>query len=100
MYNWKYGENEYQKYYGVTVNGEYLCVFANNWEPDIWLGSYRSITIHNKTVNDRQRKKQGLPKGCPSHLLHHDRMLTSNSPEYMMKKVEYCFKHGLTEISQ
>ncbi len=30
-YNWKYGENEYQKYYDVTIDGNYLCIFANKW---------------------------------------------------------------------
>lgn len=100
MYDWKYGENEHQKYYEVIVNGTYLCVFANNWNPNIWLGSYGNVTIHNKTLNDRQRKKQGLPKGSDTYLLHCDYILTSDSPEYMMRKVEYCYKHGKTEISQ
>lgn len=28
-YEWKYGENDNQKYYDVTVGKDYLCVFAN-----------------------------------------------------------------------
>lgn len=28
-YKWKYGENDYQKYYDVTIGKDYLCVFAN-----------------------------------------------------------------------
>ena len=68
-YKWKYGENDNQKYYDVTVGKDYLCVFANKWDLNTWLGSYNSIHIHNKT-------------------------------EYMMKKVEYCYTHGLMEISQ
>ena len=48
-YEWKYGENDYQKYYDVTVGKDYLCVFANKWTPNTWLGSYNSICIHNKT---------------------------------------------------
>ena len=61
-YDWKYGENGHQKYYDVTVGKDYLCVFANNWNPNTWLGSYNSVCIHNKTKNDRVRKKYGLPK--------------------------------------
>lgn len=56
-YEWKYGENDNQKYYDVTVGKDYLCVFANKWNPNTWLGSYNSICIHNKTKNDRVRKK-------------------------------------------
>ena len=99
-YEWKYGENDTQKYYDVTVGKDYLCVFANKWNPNTWLGSYNSVCIHNKTKNDRIRKKQGLAKDChPSELIT-DYMLCSDNPEYMMKKVEYCYKHGLMEISQ
>lgn len=47
----------------------------------------------------RIRKKQGLAKGCHSSL-RQDFMLCSDNPEYMMKKVEYCYNHGLMEISQ
>lgn len=42
-YEWKYGENDNQKYYDVTVGKDYLCVFANKWNPNTWLGSYNSI---------------------------------------------------------
>ena len=63
-YKWKYGENNNQKYYDVTVGKDYLCVFANKWNPNTWLGMYNSICIHNKTKNDRVRKKQGLAKSC------------------------------------
>ena len=99
-YELKYGENDNQKYYDVTVGKDYLCVFANKWNPNTWLGSYNSICIHNKTKNDRVRKKQGLAKSCHPSELREDFMLCSANPEYMMKKVEYCYKHGLMEISQ
>ena len=33
-YEWKYGENDTQKYYDVTVGKDYLCVFANKWNPN------------------------------------------------------------------
>ncbi len=56
--------------------------------------------IDNKTKNDRVRKKQGLGKGCHPSELRQDFMLCSNDPEYMMKKVEYCYNHGLMEIRQ
>lgn len=99
-YNWKYGENEYQKYYEAKVGKDYLCVFANKWNPDTWIGDYNSIPIHNKTKNDRVRKKYGLPKNCHTSELKEDFMLCSSNPEYMMKKVEWCYIHNLTEISQ
>lgn len=51
-------------------------------------------------INDRVRKKQGLGKGCHPSELRQDFMLCSNDPEYMMKKVEYCYNHGLMEIRQ
>lgn len=37
-YSWKYGENEHQKYYDVYIGKDYLCVWQNKWEPDIWMG--------------------------------------------------------------
>lgn len=98
-FEWKYGENEIQKYYDVTIGNDYLCVFANKWHPDIWMGSYNSICIHNKTKNDRVRKKYGLEKDCPAYS-RQDFILCSNDPEYMMRKVEWCYTHNLIEISQ
>lgn len=62
QYEWKYGENNYQNYYDVKLGKDYLCVFANKSAPNIWLGTYikygcGSVTIANKTFNDKQRKK-------------------------------------------
>ena len=100
---WKYGENASQKYYDVHVGKDYLCVFANKWQPQIWMGCYEAgggglQMIHDKTRNDRQRKKQGLQLGCDIFELRSDWILCSHSPEYMMKKVEYCYKHRKIEV--
>lgn len=99
-YEWEYGENDKQKYYDVTVDGNYLCVYANKWQPDIWMAMVGDKLIHDKTANDRQRKKQGLPKGCHSYELRIDTILCSNDPEYMMRKAEWCYTHNLGEISR
>ena len=61
-YEWKYGENGHQKYYDVTVGQDYLCVFANDWNPNTWMGIYNNICIHNKTKNDRVRKNMDYQK--------------------------------------
>lgn len=62
QYEWKYGENNCQKYYEVKLGKDYLCVFANEWNSNTWLGAYikcgcGSVTIGNKTFNDKQRKR-------------------------------------------
>lgn len=98
--NWQYGKNETQKYYDAYVGKDYLCVFVNKWQPDIWMGVCRNKMIYDKTRNDRQRKRQGLGKDAPVHLLSSVAVLCSTSPEYMMKKVEWCYKHNKTEISR
>ena len=98
--SWIYGENNYQKYYEAYIGKDYLCVFSNKWNPDIWMGMCCGKTILNKTKNDRQRKKQNLDKHCPVNVLRTITVLTSMSPEYMMKKVAWCYKHNLSEISQ
>ena len=99
-YDWKYGENGQQKYYDVTVGNDYLCVFANDWNPNTWMGMYNSVCIHNKTKNDKVSVKQGLPQGCRLSELREDHLLCSDNPIYMMKKVEWCYTHNLMEISQ
>ena len=99
-YQWKYGENDTQKYYDVLIGNDYLCVFANKWNPCTWMGLVKDKIIHNKTKNDRQRIKQGLVKGCDLSLLKSDYILCNESPEYMMKKVEWCYHHGIIEISE
>lgn len=99
-FEWKYGENESQKYYEVMINKDYLCVFSNKWTPDIWMGICKDKIIHNKTLNDRVRKKYGLEKDCDPSYLKKDFTLCSNDPEYMMRKVEWCYKHNIIEISQ
>lgn len=99
-YEWHYGENIYQRYYDTNVENSYLCVYENKWNPGVWLGMYDGISLHNKTRNDRVRKKQGLPKGCSVFELRRDYLLSSDSPEYMMKKVEWAYNHKLIEICQ
>lgn len=105
-FEWSYGENGNQKYYEATNERDYLCVFENKWNPNVWLGMYqkhsdgRSVSILNKTKNDRVRKKQGLPIGCDVFDLTSIHLLASDNPEYMMKKVEWCYTHNLLEISQ
>ena len=108
-YEWKYGENESQKYYDTYIGKDYLCVFANNWQPDIYMGyidydykaknNSRSVTIMDKTKNDAQRRKEHLPLDCDISELHTQAVLCSNDPEFMMKKVEYCYEHKINEVS-
>lgn len=43
-------------------------------------GIYNNVCIHNKTKNDRVRKKYGLPKGCHPSELREDFMLCSSDP--------------------
>ncbi len=64
-YNWKQGENETQNYYDTRVDGKYLLVFANKADPNTWMGM-----IDYKMIRDH-----------------------SNSPDVMMKKVEYCYEN-------
>lgn len=102
-FQWRYGENDEQRYYDVTVNGDYLCVFTRKWQSDIWMGAYQKkgcgiITIHDKTYNDRQRRKQGLPKNCDVFELKSCACLCSAKPEYMMQKVEHCYKYNKIEV--
>ena len=99
-YNWEHGENKYQEYYDVYVGKEYLCVYMNKWTPGTWIGAWNDIVIHNKTRNDRIRKKYSLPKDCSFYDLPRDTLLTSADPQYTMRKVEWCYAHKLSEISE
>lgn len=105
QYEWKYGENDYQKYYEVKLGKDYLCVFANEWNSNTWLGAYikcgcGSVTIGNKTFNDKQRKKESkngtikLRDNIPRKI----QILSSNDPEYMKEKVIYAYEHNLLEV--
>lgn len=100
MIDWKHGTNDCQEYYEAEVNGKYLCVFQNKWNPGVWMGMWDSNMVHNKTRNDRERKKRDLPAGCHLSELPRIWILCSGDPEYMKKKVEYCFKHNKIEISE
>lgn len=107
-YKWKYGENSCQKYYEASIEGDYLCVFANNWNPNVWLGSYTkqgkgTITIGDKTFNDRQKKKDPKNKTTIYNNLNIPtsfRVLSNDNPEYMKKKVIWAYEHNLFEISR
>ncbi len=107
-YEWKYGENDSQVYYGTTVGDNYLLVFANKQQPDLYMGSILSNNkshpdpapvIYDKTRNDEQREKQGLSLDCRIYELTYQCVLGSSDPEYMMRKVEYCFEHNIDEVS-
>lgn len=70
------------------------------WEPDIWMGMSRDKTIHNKTKNNKYRRKEKLPLNTHWSELRCDTILCSIDPVYMMKKVEYCYRHNIDEISE
>ena len=100
---WKHGENTCQQYYDAHVGKDYLCVYENKWNPGVWAGMYELEgggiqSIWDKTSNDRQRRRQGLPLGCPMEKLSRVTMLCNASPEYMMKKVEHCYRRRKTEV--
>ena len=96
---WKKGRNDYQNYYDAAIGNDYLLVFENNWNPGVWMASINNIMIGNKTYNDRQRKKQALPPHCPPYPLCSFQLLSSSDPSYMMRKTEYCYFNGKTEIT-
>lgn len=102
-YKWKEGNNDTQHYYDVKLGKTYLLVFANKWKPNLYMGMISengfNRMIHDKTRNDRVRKKWGLKKGCSLHLLQTTYLLCNKDPKYMMKKVEYCFAHSKEEVS-
>ena len=98
-FDWQYGENENQKYYDVTIGSDYMYVFCNKWQPDIWMSCINNQMIWNKRRNDYQRKKQGLPKGCCQSLLSCSTLLCSSDPFYLMKKTERCYLTGKREIT-
>lgn len=75
-----------------------MLVFRNRWDKG-WMCSVGNRPIHDKTRNDYQRKKQGLPKGCCFSKLRVDAMLCGFEPAKLMKKAEYCYKHGVDEVS-
>ena len=97
---WNYGENKFQIYYEAKVGNDHLLVFANSNFPNLWYGLYNNILIFNKTKNDRQRKKEGLPRGYHLAKLRTQYVLCSANPEYMKKKVVWCYTHKLNEIIQ
>lgn len=100
VYAWKYGENGAQRYYEAQIGKDHLCVYANNGNPNTWMALCCGKLIYNKTRNDRYRKKMGLERGCPIHKLSSWAILCGATPEYMMKKVIWCYEHNLREISQ
>lgn len=50
QYEWKYGENDHQKYYGAKLGKDYLCVFANKWDSNTWLGTYIKYGCGSVTI--------------------------------------------------
>lgn len=103
-YKWEHGENAYQEYYDVYVGKDYLLVFRLlQDEKHTWTGCYVKdgvpYTLMNKTKNDCIRKRDGLSKNCkPSEL--REMFLLTGTPEYMMKKMEYCYQHGIYEVKE
>lgn len=97
MFDWKYGENDYQNYYDVTVDGTYLLVFANKVQPNLWMGMVDNHMILNKTAMEKDiaRKVKNKLSMNTTYIF-----LSSDTPEYMMSKVEECFKNHKTEIYQ
>lgn len=90
-FDWNYGDNGVQEYYDTTVNGKYLLVFRNHADKtNHWMCSIDDVMIENKTRNNYYRNKKSFDK------VH---CILSGPPFYLLKKIEYCFKHNTTEIS-
>ena len=103
-YNWEHGENAYQEYYDVYVGKDYLIVFRLlQDEHNTWTGCYvkdgSPYTLLDKTKNDCVRKRDGLPKNCDHSKLREFFLLTG-TPEYLMKKTEYCYERGIVEVKE
>lgn len=106
-YEWKYGENECQKYYDVKLGKDYLCIYANKKYPDVWMGMYiknrLDITVMDKTFNNRQRKKDeknGVSSITGRYLYPRvTKVLGNKDIEKMKRKIEYAYEHNLTEVS-
>lgn len=102
-YNWSYGENGHQKYCEAQVGKDYLCVFANDWQPDIWMGIVRDKLIGDKAANDAQREKENAD--LPYYMRRHDGILRSwtalcsADPKYMMERVAWCYENNTTETN-
>lgn len=94
-YDWQYGDNGVQEYYDVTINGTYLLVFRNKADKNLkhWMCSIDNVMVENKTRNDYYRNKKN------GRLAQRTHCLLTGHPAYLIKKVEYCFKHNKTEIS-
>lgn len=100
-YNWVYGEDEEHKYYETYVGQDYLCVFANKLShPDLWIGVSRDKTIFDKTKNNKQRQKEKVPCNTSHYMLRNEYLLVSSDYVYMMRKVEYCYRHNIDEVSE
>lgn len=99
-YDWEKGENPYQNFYDVYVDGKYLLVFANKQQPDIWMAMVDGIMVHDRTANDKQRKKQGLSSGCPLSQLNSIKILANKDPDYMMDRAEFCYENHLEEVAR
>ena len=103
-YNWEHGENAFQEFYDTYNGKDYLLVFrlfqdkVNNW-----IGSYTKDgephTLMNKTKNDCVRKRDHLPKNSHQSELR-DVFILTGSPDYLMKKVEYCYERGIFEVEE
>lgn len=89
-YHWKYGDNGVQEFYDTKVDGKYVLVFRvkadNNY--DHWMCSIDNVMIENKTRNTYYRVR-GRDVHC----------MLQGSPYYLIKKVEYCLKHNIREIT-
>ena len=64
------------------------------------MGMFCGKMIHNKTKNNKYRRKEKLPLSTHWSELRCDTILCSIDPAYMMRKVEYCYRHNIDEISE
>lgn len=99
-YDWQHGENERCEYYKTDIGFDHLSVHMDKSAPNIWFGLLNGKIIFDKTKNDRVRKKYNLPHNCPMYNLPTIHFLTNADPQYMMRKVERYYTHGLLEISE
>lgn len=98
QFNWTYGENPTQRFYDTYVGTDYLLVFANIWQPDNWMGMQRGQMVHDKTANDKQRKREKVSMDYPLQMMRRTTVLHSSDPEYMMRKVEFAYQNNVNEV--
>lgn len=102
-YEWRHGESDVHECYEAYIGKKCVMYVVRTLPSEWWWacvdnGGGGYDMLWDKGEADKERKRQGLDKHAPHHLLNRQTPLQSKGHEFMMRMAEGAYDTGEREF--